>query len=380
MRHVPLNTESVHLVLSEWPATSSTPGVFALLPEAEKDKLPVLQTACRDLGIALSGAIFPALLIDRTFRTDGVLLLPCTQRLPSFLLHLREGESTTDAERIASAALNMLAEQESATRRPTLFLIFDGMLPNIASLLEGIYSRLADRVHYAGVNAGSESFQPMPCLFNEAELSGHGLLALLLPGDSTSVLAHGFRQPERILSATATEGNRIAMIDWRPAFKVYQEIIKAEYGIELTTENFYQYGVHFPFGILRANSEVIVRIPVALAEDGSLFCVGEVPENSMLVLLKSPSPNEDGCIAHLAQTLASENGTLLGKKLLTFYCAGRRMHLGEQVTLELDCLAEACAVEQIAGALSLGEIGCTQRDGYPMFHNSTLVCTPWSIE
>jgi len=35
--------------------------------------------------------------------------------------------------------------------------------------------------------------------------------------------------------------------------------------------------LHFPFGIIRANHEVLVRIPVALEEDGSLFCVGEVP-------------------------------------------------------------------------------------------------------
>ena len=52
------------------------------------------------------------------------------------------------------------------------------------------------------------------------------------------------------MGATATEGNRIATLEWRPAFEVYQEIIKAQFGIELTRDNFYQYAVHYPFGIL----------------------------------------------------------------------------------------------------------------------------------
>jgi hypothetical protein len=377
MRHVALNAQTVHAVLSEWLRLSPGLGVMALVPEAEKENLPQLQRVCVDLGISLVGGIFPALICQGGFKSDGVWLIPFESQVPVALIPALEGSGSVAAEKIAEAALGMLESSENTCARPTLFLMFDGMLPNIGSTLEHLYSRLADRVRYAGVNAGSETFQPMPCLFNENEVIGNGVLALLFPGDSTTVLAHGYRPPEKMLSATSTEGNRISMIDWRPAFEVYQEIIKAEYGIELTTENFYQYGVHYPFGMLRANAEVVVRMPVAIAEDGSLFCIGEVPENAMLVLLKSPSPDQDGCIQGLAKTLETEHGDLHDRRLLTFYCAGRRMHLGEGAEIELDVLTKSSAVAELAGAVSLGEIGCTQLDGYPMFHNATLVCTAW---
>jgi hypothetical protein len=180
------------------------------------------------------------------------------------------------------------------------------------------------------------------------------------------------------MNATASEGNRIATIDWRPAFEVYQEVIKAEYGIDLTAENFYQYAVHFPFGILRANGEVIVRIPVAMADDGSLFCVGEVPENSALVLLKSPEAGGNGCLERLAKNLDFASAESSSRCLLTFYCAGRRMHLGVEAEAELAALGVQARLKQLVGALSLGEIGSTQRGGYPVFHNATLVCRPWS--
>ncbi len=255
-------------------------------------------------------------------------------------------------------------------------MLFDSMVPNIASILDGLYLELANRVEYAGVNAGSETFQPMPCLFDANEVVGDGVLGLLLSGEFAPVLEHGFVQPDRAMTATSTQGNRIAMIDWRPAFDVYREIIRSEYGIDLNRENFYQYGVHFPFGILRASGDVVVRIPVALSEDGSLYCVGEVPENTMLVLLKAPAAGVHGCIERLGWRLRQEAGMLPGDHLLTFYCAGRRMHLGEAAEGELAELLAATGASGLGGALSLGEIGSTTRQGYPMFHNATLVCTP----
>lgn len=377
MRHVALDAQTVGELLSEWQQATSDLGVMALIPEAEKDKLPILQNACKALGIPLVGGIFPALLTNDGFSSEGGWLIRFERHIPAVLLPVRGRSTAAVAEELAHATLAMVNATESGGSRPTLFLMFDGMLPNIGSMLESLYSRLADRVRYAGVNAGSETFQPMPCLFTENELLGEGVLALLFPTDSTTVLAHGYRQPERLLSATSTEGNRISMIDWRPAFEVYQEIIKAEYGIDLTSDNFYQFGVHYPLGILRANAEVVVRMPVAIAEDGSLFCIGEVPENSMLVLLKSPAPDEDACIEGLARALEKESGDLKGRRLLTFYCAGRRMHLGTGAEIELAVLVEVSGAEVLAGAVSLGEIGCTQIDGYPMFHNATLVCTAW---
>ena len=230
------------------------------------------------------------------------------------------------------------------------------------------------------MNAGSETFQPMPCLFDGERVVGDGLLGLLLPAGMVPLLAHGFAPPERSMGATATEGNRIATLDWRPAFEVYQEIIKAQFGIELTRDNFYQYAVHYPFGILCANGDVVVRIPVVLAEDGALYCVGEIPENALLVLLQAPAAGGNGCIGQLAMNLQSAHGSLIGRQLLSFYCAGRRLHLGDAARTELAQLAEQTGAAALGGALSLGEIGNTVRWGYPMFHNATLVCTPWGTQ
>lgn len=345
--------------------------LLVLLPEAEKSKIPLLQDHCQKRGVALVGAVFPALIVGGDFKTQGGWCLSSKEKLPSFLIPNMTRPAREAAWAIGTQVASVL---DGYTYTPTLYMIFDGLVPNISSILDALYLQLADRVSYAGVNAGSETFQPMPCVFDTYTSMGEGVLCLLLPGGGT-VLRHGYPAPERVMNATATEGNRILQLDWQPAFEMYQAIIQAEYGVHLTQENFYEYAVHFPFGILQASREVLVRIPVARADDGSLFCIGEVPENSLLVLLKAPQGSP--CMHELVGALSEANGSLAQQQLLTFYCAGRRMHLGEGALQELQQLQDLTGVRQMAGALSLGEIGSTYEGGYPMFHNATLVCTPW---
>jgi hypothetical protein len=211
----------------------------------------------------------------------------------------------------------------------------------------------------------------MPCLFDTDRLIENGILALLLHDHDSATLEHGYQAPEQLITATSTEGNRIINIDWRPAFEVYAERVKAQYGMEITPENFYRYAVHFPFGIIRADSEVLVRIPVVLMEDGSLFCVGEIPPNALLTLLDAPQADSVHTTALLAERFSSPPGT---SPLLTFYCAGRRLHFGVKPAQdELRVLANRLSDAHLYGALSLGEIGSSQRGGYPLFHNAALI-------
>ena len=359
--------------LAIWRALRPESGVLALLAEADHSGVPILQAACREAGVALVGAIFPALIHAGDFASRGVWLMRL-DGMPAHALIADLGQRAEPADAIQAALVQHLAEDDTPA---TLVLFFDAMVPNIGSILESLYLRLADRVSYMGANAGSETFQPMPCLFDGTRLVSNGVLCLLLPDAHGASLEHGYLPPDELISATSTDGNRIFSIDWRPAFDVYQERVQAIYGVELTRENFYQYGVHFPFGIQLANGEVVVRIPVALEQDGSLFCVGEVPANSMLALLQAPAVDSRHTIEQLAQHLQDKFGHCGNRELLTFYCAGRRLHLGDAAQPELEQLLHRTGCACIVGALSLGEIGSLGDVGYPMFHNATLVCRPW---
>lgn len=376
MKYLPEVSESaVDQALAEWQARYPAMGICALLPEAEKERAALLQRACANRGVPLVGAIFPALVRDDAFATSGVWLL-CFDHMPHVALYEHLPADATGAERVVEEIVAGLRPQLDDTPDITLFLLFDAMVPNIATLLDGLYLRLGNRVHYAGVNAGSETFQPMPCLFDGDRLVQNGLLLMLLKPHHGAVLEHGYHAPGKTVYATSAQGNRISQIDWRPAFEVYRELVQSQYGVEITRENFYQHAVHFPFGIVRANHHVVVRIPVMLGDDGSLFCVGEIPPNAVLTLLQSPTVDSDETMRVLLDGIHAVGGD--SDELMLFYCAGRRMHMGlEAATSELHVFSGCSGAMRVAGALSLGEIGSSTNQGYPLFHNATLVAARW---
>jgi len=371
-RYLPsFDATQISAVIEEWKASYPAMGLLALLPEDEKAQVSLIQHTCGALGVGLAGAIFPELLAQGAFRRRGVLLIRFDQMPPLRLL----ADLPTEEEPLRAVIEDFAAwvqQQGLDPETTSLFMLFDAMVPRIGTILEDLYLHLAESVHYMGANAGSETFQPLPCLFDGERPAQNGLLALLLSPHEGAVLEHGYQPPAQMVAATSTQGNRVLSIDWRPAFDVYRDLILQQFGVEVTPENFYQYGVHYPFGIIRVNDEVLVRIPVALEADGSLFCVGEVPENAVLTLLEAPQANSLQTAERLAGALAGRSSD----GILTFYCAGRRLHLGvEAAEAETHALSQRSDGRELFGALSLGEIGSSQRGGYPLFHNATLVCS-----
>ncbi len=379
MRYLPQALEQpLVALLREWREDHPRLGVLALLPEAEAEAVTLLQRVCKDQGVALAGAIFPALIQEGAFCTRGVWLL----RIDAMPFQALYTDLSTNPEALSTQVASIAAELKPHLHNrldTTLFLLFDAMVPNIGSILDELYLNLANRVHYMGANAGSESFKPLPCLFDGERIVGRGVLAMLMQPHQGAILDHGYGVPPAMIAATSTEGNRILQIDWRPAFEVYQEMARTHYGVSIDRENFYQYAVHFPVGIVRANGVVLVRIPVALEDDGSLFCIGEVPPNSLLTLLQAPTVDSLQTLDTLAVGLAGFGDPLPERDLLLFYCAGRRLHLGAGAAEEeLRALKQRTSVPTISGALSLGELGSTTRWGYPLFHNATLVASLWN--
>ncbi len=372
-----IDLEQVSLVILQWQKQSQSIAIFALLPEQERLGIPHLQAVFKQLDIPLLGAVFPELVVDSSFKSCGIYLL-CFNATPFYKLYPHIGTGGADAElAAANIADDCQLILQTSEQDATLFMICDALLPNIASLLDHLYLKLGNRIHYAGANAGSETFTSIPCLFDNQDLIANGILIILLQPHSGAVLEHGYIAPTQQLFATSTTDNCIQQIDWRPAFTVYQELVLEQFNIEITRENFYQYGVHYPFGIIRANGTLVVRIPVALTDDDSLCCIGEVPEHAILTLLNAPSVDQDKTIQILAQAL-QPIPEQSAHEFLLFYCAGRRLHTGlENSIAELQALKAQTAATQIAGALSLGEIGSSASWDYPLFQNATLVGMRW---
>ncbi|OIO68840.1 MAG: histidine kinase [Zetaproteobacteria bacterium CG_4_9_14_3_um_filter_49_83] len=356
-----------------WKANWPNCGVLALVAEADLAAIADLQKICSASDVPLVGAVFPELIVDSTFTKNGTLFIRMNPMPEYLIMHGISHGKDRELELIEHvAALGDTLEEGLDATKGALMIIFDALIPNISSILNALYLKLGSRVAYSGANAGSESFKPMDCLFDDANTYRDGVLALALKEHAGGLLRHGYSSSESTYMATSTEGNCIHSVNWEAAFESYCLLAKNEYGLEINAENFYEKAVHFPFGIAKGNGQTLVRIPVGLNEAGDIYCIGEIPENSILTLLKAPAEQLMSSAKNLAQTVSFR----LGGSELCFYCAGRRLHLGlEQASRELNEVHHFLG--DITGALSLGEIGCTSHGSYPEFHNGAVLFVQW---
>lgn len=351
-----------------WRLKHPAAGALLLVAEQEKDCVLDLQRWARNAQLPIVGGVFPELIVQDAFQKEGVLICGLDPMPPYRLLASLSLEQGRD---LAVESIQQMVNDELDDG--TLMLIFDGMFGQVASMLDDLFYDLGGSCRYAGVNAGSETFRPMPCLFDHERCEGDSVLALALSNHEGAKLEHGYVVPEETLPASAAAGNRIVQIDWQPAFEKYSALIEKHYGQGVTRENFYSMGVHFPFALIRAGGQVLIRIPVAVDDEGALFCVGEVPSGALLSVAKAVEPGSAETVQTLLEKVRSS--TTAGR--LFFYCAGRRMHLGDAASAELARFAEGLPDQSVVGALSLGEIGNAPAGGYPLFHNAALVAMPF---
>ncbi|SDH31893.1 Uncharacterized conserved protein, contains FIST_N domain [Propionivibrio dicarboxylicus] len=358
--------------LTAWRQSAADMGVFVLLAEKDQGRIGEIQSTCRALGVPVVGGVFPALVTEGGIVDRGLVAFVLDPMPPWCLIGDLDAAGDDAAARLADEVSARLMTGTPATERPQLFLAFDALIPHIGTILDGLYERLENTVSYSGVNVGSESFEPIASLFDGERSVTHGVLGFFWPAATEVVARHEYTASPKRMQATTTCGNCVDTIDDRPAIEAYRQQILAEYGVDVTAENFYQHAVHFPLGMASA-FDCLVRIPVALDADGSLRCVGEIPERTALQVLKAPALEDSRCVAAIGEALAG--GDAAGS-VLVFYCAGRCLHFGrEGADVELAGLRERVAVGGMCGALSLGEIvSDDDQFGMPRFHNAAIVC------
>ncbi len=372
-RFLAADPSAISELILQWKARWPDMGIFAMLPELERGCVGLLQEVCTAQGVSLTGAIFPALVDQAGFKTDGVLLL-CMKMMPTYFL--LDGLDAEGGAKLGAALKAMLSASSGDMASPgVIFAIFDGTLLNVGTLLNQMNALQSTFQNYVGACAGSETFKPIPCLFDNNHLVQNAALVMRFPATTKVVTHHAYEESESLFRATSATGNRIVTIDNLPAFDVYQHIVGEQFGVILTNENFYEHAVHFPFGLVTA-TDILVRIPVALGDDGSLICAGEIAPDSMLRLLRAPALDESGCAADISKDLKTLNESESDCSLLTFYCAGRRLHFGEDAATELLQIRSETQCSQLYGALSLGEIDTSAELNFPRFHNAAVVCLP----
>ncbi|MGB1263622.1 MAG: FIST signal transduction protein [Cognaticolwellia sp.] len=318
--------------------------------------------------VPVFGGIFPELIYAGQQLKQGTLVVGLNV-IPDLVVieNLSQGRESITAQ---------LEQQSSVIKKEkSLITIVDGLAENIERFIEGLYGITGQNSTTLGCGAGSLDFVQKPCLFSNKGMICDAALVAGIPTPFKLGLSHGWQVLEGPYLVTNSNGNILETLNYSPAFDVYREHIEKNAGVNFDEHDFFDIAKTYPLGVENLAGEILVRDPIVL-ENKSLVCVGEVPENSVVYLLKG-TPESLISAAGGAAKLAYETHGLVDNEdssVLLFDCISRALFLDDTFDRELKSIEKSLnGYGEVFGALTLGEIGNSINGPIEWLNKSTAI-------
>jgi len=317
----------------------------------------------QSIPVPVFGGIFPKIVYQKKIHNQGSLII--SFNIAADITILKPDSTSQD---IATKLKNTGSEQNN-----NLFIFADGHMQNIDQLLSNLYEALKPQTSAIGAGCGVLTFKQKPCLFSNNGLFGNALIVVSIPAPIEVSTAHGWSIMAGPYLVTKSENNIIYTLNYMPALQVYKDAIKQSTGHDIDDNAFYDVAKIHPLGIDQLDNEILVRDPISINEN-TLVCVGSVPVNSSVYILKG----ENEQIIHAAGQAAFElknklNGNKNNSTFFLFDCIGRAALLGDELNNEIDLIRNTLPRSAtIISALSLGEISLNSNSTI-RFHNKSVV-------
>jgi hypothetical protein len=183
-------------------------------------------------------------------------------------------------------------------------------------------------------------------------------------------VSHGWVPASAPLRVTESAASRIVSLNGAPAIEAI-EAFAAETGQSLDRSNPLAFFLHNIIGI-RTESEYRLRVPLAVEENGSIVCAAEVPQGSVVHVMRT---SEDSAVRAAEQATRSALDALGGLKpgaALVFDCVATRLRLGVEFGNELKACADLLHPAGFVGCNTYGQIARAEGQ-FGGFHNCTAV-------
>lgn len=334
-----------------------------LLAEGELIDIEGLIKAFNEHKIVFFGGIFPQIIYDKQHFKTGLITTKLTLTQKPIII---EGFDTGEI------IIPQLNDEKLDSKTISFITFVDGLSTYISKYISCLYDKIGS-ASLIGGGAGSLSFKQQPCVFSNQGIFQNAAVIASVQHKCHVGSGHGWTDLRGPFVATKTNGNIIDELNWNAAFDVYKQVIDEDSGDTLTPETFPEISKSYPFGIYKEGEEKIVRDPIAVTDKGGLICVGEVPENSMLFLLKGKPENLIEA-AKKATQKALKNKEEKAEHVFIIDCISRVLFLKDFYYVELNHVSQALVNQKtiIKGVLSIGEIASDGK-GYVDFYNKTIV-------
>lgn len=339
-------------------------GILLFVGEETPFNYKQLQPILKAMDIVVWGGIFPEVIYNGSLCKQGVV--GCAFQSPVSIEVVKD----------LSKFKNNFPEDFVSKNTRTLLIFTSAYADNIPLLIETLYERYFKEMTFIGGSAGSIINVDQPSLFTCNDIFTGGAIIAAAEDFMSVGINHGCQPISDPAIASSVDKNILKSINWEPAFEYYKRIIEQDVGIKLTADNFLDVAKSYPLGMLKYDTEIILRVPFSVGEENSIVLGSEMPENSVLVVMKG-YPDKliaaAGSAAEQAKIAFKNKKKKSPGKALIVDCITRALFLEDRIDDELKIIANKAGSDVfLFGLLSLGEIASTG-DKYIELYNKTIV-------
>lgn len=319
--------------------------------------------------LPIFGGVYPKLIYKNQVISLGYIIIGFQQTAEVSLITQLSALATD--EQLEQSIEEMLHNQSQFTKNGSFLMFYDALINNIEPFVNCLFSCLDNQIKIIGGGAGNLEFKQKTCVFTNQGLLSDVVQLVNLHRKMITSATHGWQILKGPFLVSEAQNQTVKSLNYSPAFNIYKEAIESVSSHTFNDDNFFDIAKNFPLGIEYINNQLVVRDPI-LTHDGYIQCVGSIPVNSMVYLLKSSIDTLIASAKQAAITATTRVDDGFSTTML-FDCISRFLYMEDAFSQELDLIAEQCSGQTFFGVLSLGEVANNQSGSIKLLNKSTVI-------
>lgn len=276
-------------------------------------------------------------------------------------------------EAAQQVARTFIGREGSEFAHRSAIILADALSGRTEELIEELTAVTGGTYKFFGGGAGDDARFATTHVFNGNKATTNAVVALeILSKKPIGVgVAHGWLPGSTALRVTESEGNRLIGINAIPAVDIFEEHAAAT-SQTFDRTNPVPFFLHNVIGI-HSHGGFKLRVPLAIAPDGSVICASDVPQGSTIHIMKSGNKSAEQAAADAVATAQEQIHPVKPAGAIFFDCVATRLRLGSSFKDELNSVKHMLGDDvPYVGCNTYGQIARAENQ-FSGFHNCTAV-------
>lgn len=282
-------------------------------------------------------------------------------------------EITSDAGAAARQIVSGFSGLSDYTRPYRSALVMaDALAGHADVLVDELTLATGGQYQFFGGGAGDNAqFQRTSVFCGREVLNGAAVALEILTEKPIGVgVRHGWAPASSPFRVTEVDGMRLVSLNGLPAAEAFEAHAR-------TTAQTLDRAAPIPFFLhniigIEAGESHRLRVPLAILEDGSVLCAAEVPQGSVVYIMRASAASAVEAAQEATQAALAALGEHKPQAALFFDCVATRLRMGDQFGEEVGAVRDQLSGADLLGCNTHGQIARAEGQ-FEGFHNCTAV-------